>query len=67
MLADSAFGLLVWPDQGGLRGSSLVVREEDTYPLRSIELPPAADVDSYEVYCDRLVDYAKAVLLGSLQ
>lgn len=62
MLADNAPGLLVYPEQGTDDTPSTVRAKDEALILRSVELPTAAGVASYDLYQNRLVEAAEMIL-----
>ena len=58
-LAHDVPGIIVYPQQGGNQAGRSVVRDEFT--LRSVELPTARDVDSFERFVNKLEEALESV------
>jgi 5-methylcytosine-specific restriction enzyme subunit McrC len=67
MMADDAPGILVYPEKGTEEaGASQVQKSEGELSLRSVNLPTAAEVDSYEEYRREIVEAAKDCISDSV-
>lgn len=59
MLAEGSPGMLVYPQQGGREKPSQVHQGDTELVLRSVELPTAAEANTYQEYRDELVTAAE--------
>lgn len=62
MLADNVPGVIVYPEQGMDDAPSTIRTDDEELLLRSVELPTAAGVASYQKYRNRLVSDAENII-----
>jgi len=68
MMADDSPGLLVYPQKGTEESSESQVQKSDgELELRSVNLPTAAEAESYEEYRKELVGAAKRYIRASVE